>query len=136
MPPARVLVTKIGFDGHDRGSRLVATALRNAGLEVVYTGPWQAVEAVARLALQEDVDVIGLSSLATDHLLVPRLLEALRAAGLGDLPVIVGGIVPPDDEALLLRAGVRRVFHPGSRLDEITACVRALAEERHAASAV
>jgi methylmalonyl-CoA mutase C-terminal domain/subunit len=135
MPPVRVLVTKIGFDGHDRGSRLVATALRDAGMEVVYTGPWQQVESVVSLALQEDVDVIGVSSLATDHLLVPRLAAALRAAGLGDVPLVVGGIVPPDDEALLLRAGVARVFHPGSRLDEITACVRALAEQRRAASA-
>ena len=128
--PGRVLVTKIGFDGHDRGSRLVATALRDAGLEVVYTSPWQELAAVVQLALQEDVDLIGISSLASDHLLVPRLMDLLREAGLADVPVVVGGIVPPGDEALLLEAGVRRVFHPGSRLDEIAAAALQLVRER------
>ena len=125
-----MLVTKIGFDGHDRGSRLVAAALRDAGLEVVYTSPWQELGAVVQLALQEDVDLIGISSLASDHLLVPRLMGLLREAGLDDVPVVVGGIVPPEDEARLLEAGVRRVFHPGSRLDEITAAVQQLVRER------
>ena len=128
--PGRVLVTKIGFDGHDRGSRLVATALRDAGLEVVYTSPWQELAAVVQLALQEDVDLIGISSLASDHLLVPRLMDLLREAGLADVPVVVGGIVPPGDEARLLEAGVRRVFHPGSRLDEIAAAALQLVRER------
>ena len=92
--PARVMVTKIGLDGHDRGSRLVAGFLRDAGMEVIYTAPWQAIETVVNQAMEEDVDAIGISSLATDHLLVPKLMEAMRAAKLDDVVVIVGGIVP------------------------------------------
>jgi len=120
----KVLVTKIGLDGHDRGSRLVAAHLRDAGMEVIYTPPWQAIPAVVKLATEEDVDVIGVSSLATDHLIVPKLLAALRAAGLTDVAVIVGGIVPDEDEEMLLAAGVARVFHPGTALDEISAYIR------------
>ncbi len=119
----KVLVTKIGLDGHDRGSRIVAAHLRDAGMEVVYTPPWQAIKTVVKLAMEEDVDVIGLSSLATDHLIVPKLMTALREAGLGDVVVIVGGIVPDEDEQMLLDAGVARVFHPGSRLEDISAFV-------------
>ena len=119
----RVLVTKIGLDGHDRGSRIVAAHLRDAGMEVIYTPPWQEIAAVVKLALEEDVDVIGVSSLATDHLIVPKLMAALRAAGLADVIVIVGGIVPDADEQALLDAGVARVFHPGSPLDEISAYI-------------
>ena len=124
--PYKVLVTKVGLDGHDRGSRLVANALRDAGMEVVYTGPWQSIPAVVKLATEEDVDLIGVSSLATDHLIVPQLMEALRGAGLGDVPVIVGGIVPDDDERMLLESGVSRVYHPGSALAEIAADVTGL----------
>lgn len=120
----KVLVTKIGFDGHDRGSRVVAAALRDAGMEVIYTPPWQEIATVVKLATEEDVDVIGISSLATDHLIVPKLMTALRAAGLGDTAVIVGGIVPDEDEKMLLDAGVARVFHPGSPLTSITDYVR------------
>ena len=119
----KVLVTKIGLDGHDRGSRVVAAHLRDAGMEVVYTPPWQKIDAVVKLAVEEDVDVIGVSSLATDHLIVPKLMDALRAAGLADVIVIVGGIVPDADEQALLDAGVARVFHPGSPLDEISAYI-------------
>jgi methylmalonyl-CoA mutase C-terminal domain/subunit len=118
-PPPRVLVTKIGFDGHDRGSRVIAAHLRDAGMEVIYTPPWQEIPVVVKLALEEDVDVIGVSSLATDHLIVPKLMQALREAGLDDIGVVVGGIVPDEDEAELLAAGVKRVFHPGSALDDI-----------------
>jgi methylmalonyl-CoA mutase, C-terminal domain len=125
----KVLVTKIGFDGHDRGSRVVAAGLRDAGMEVIYTPPWQEIAAVVKLALEEDVDVIGISSLATDHLIVPRLLDALRGAGLGDVGVIVGGIVPDGEEQSLLAAGVARVFHPGSAMPEIAAFVRELARQ-------
>ena len=124
--PPKVIVTKIGFDGHDRGSRVVAAHLRDAGMEVVYTPPWQDIAAVVKLAVEEDADVVGVSSLATDHRLVPKLVAALAAAGLADVPVIVGGIVPPQDEKLLLEAGVARVFHPGASLDEIAAEVRRL----------
>jgi methylmalonyl-CoA mutase C-terminal domain/subunit len=123
----KVLVTKIGFDGHDRGSRVVAAALRDAGMEVIYTPPWQEIATVVKLATEEDVDVIGISSLATDHLIVPKLMDALRAAGLGDTAVIVGGIVPDEDEQMLLDAGVARVFHPGSSLPSIADSVRELA---------
>ena len=111
--PARILITKIGLDGHDRGSRVVAAFLRDAGMEVLYTPPWQEIGQVVRLAEEEDVDVIGISSLATDHLLVPKLLKALVKAGLGHLPVVMGGIVPDADESKLKKAGVRHVFHPG-----------------------
>jgi methylmalonyl-CoA mutase C-terminal domain/subunit len=120
----KVLVTKIGFDGHDRGARVVAAHLRDAGMEVIYTPPWQEIAAVVKLAVEEDVDVIGISSLATDHLIVPKLMEALRAAELRDVAVIVGGIVPDEDEAMLLDCGVARVFHPGSSLHEISGYIR------------
>lgn len=129
--PPKVIVTKIGFDGHDRGSRVIAACLRDAGMEVIYTPPWQEIAAVVKLTLEEDADVIGISSLATDHLIVPQLMEALRAAGLADVKVIVGGIVPARDEQLLLSAGVSRVFHPGAALDDIASAVRLLAQERH-----
>lgn len=131
----RVLVTKIGLDGHDRGSRIVATACRDAGMEVIYTPPWQSIDAVVKLAIEEDVDVIGISSLATDHLIVPKLMTALRAAGLDDVRVVVGGIVPDNEEPMLLEAGVRRVFHPGSTLDDITARIREYACEARQARA-
>ncbi len=135
MHPPKVLITKIGLDGHDRGSRVVASYLRDAGMEVVYTPPWQNIAAVVKLALEEDVDVIGVSSLATDHLIVPKLMRALAAARLEDIAVVVGGIVPDADEAMLLQAGVARVFHPGSALEEIAAEIRRLSEKRRAVSA-
>lgn len=125
----KVLVTKIGFDGHDRGSRVVAAALRDAGMEVIYTPPWQEIPTVVKLAMEEDVDVIGVSSLATDHLIVPKLMAALRDAGLGDVGVIVGGIVPDEDEKTLVDAGVARVFHPGSAMADIASFVRELAAQ-------
>lgn len=125
----KVLVTKIGFDGHDRGSRVVAAGLRDAGMEVIYTPPWQEIPTVVKLAMEEDVDVIGISSLATDHLIVPKLMEALREAGLGDVGVVVGGIVPDDEERSLLGAGVARVFHPGSAMADIAAFIRILAAD-------
>jgi methylmalonyl-CoA mutase, C-terminal domain len=126
-PPVRVMVTKIGLDGHDRGSRIVAAYLRDAGMEVIYTAPWQSIPAVVKLAMEEDVDVIGVSSLATDHLIVPKLMEALRAAGLDHVGVLVGGIVPEDERPALLKAGVSAIFGPGSARDEIIGHVTALA---------
>ena len=131
----KVLVTKIGFDGHDRGSRIVAAGLRDAGMEVIYTPPWQEIPTVVKLATEEDVDVIGISSLATDHLIVPKLVAALRAAGLGDVAVIVGGIVPDEEEQMLLDAGVARVFHPGASMQEIADSVRELAARTRQARA-
>jgi methylmalonyl-CoA mutase C-terminal domain/subunit len=131
--PPKVLITKIGFDGHDRGSRVVAAALRDAGMEVIYTPPWQEIGTVVKLATEEDVDVIGISSLATDHLIVPKLMDALRAAGLGAIPVIVGGIVPDEDEAALVASGVARVFHPGTALDQIAQYIREVTPRARAA---
>ncbi|HLX30355.1 MAG TPA: cobalamin-dependent protein [Casimicrobiaceae bacterium] len=122
----KVLVTKIGLDGHDRGSRVVAAHLRDAGMEVIYTPPWQSIDAVVKLAIEEDVDVIGISSLAADHRIVPKLMRALRDADVASVAVIVGGIVPDDDEAALLEAGVSRVFHPGSSLDDIATYIRSI----------
>jgi len=130
----RILVTKIGLDGHDRGSRIVAAACRDAGMEVIYTPPWQSIAAVVKLTLEEDVDVIGISSLATDHLIVPKLMLALRAAGLGHVCVVVGGIVPDHEEGLLIEVGVRRVYHPGTTIDLITGELREFARAARAAS--
>lgn len=128
--PPRVIVTKIGFDGHDRGSRVIAACLRDAGMEVIYTPPWQEIPTVVKLAMEEDADVIGISSLATDHLIVPKLMAALKEARMPDVQVIVGGIVPDKHEAMLLECGVARVFHPGTSLDDVVAEVRALAVKR------
>jgi len=125
--PARVLVTKIGLDGHDRGSRIIAAYFRDAGMEVIYTNPWQKIDAVVTLALEEDVDVIGISSLATDHLLVPKLMKALVEAELAHIRVVVGGIIPDEDEVDLLAAGVAKVFHPGAAREEIVEAVEKFA---------
>ncbi|MEE8211949.1 MAG: cobalamin-dependent protein [Acidiferrobacterales bacterium] len=132
--PPKVLVTKIGLDGHDRGSRIIAAYLRDAGMEVVYTGPWQEIPAVVELALQEDLDVIGVSSLATDHLLLPKLMAALRDTGLAHIKVVVGGIVPDEDEASLLAAGISKIFHPGSPREEIVSEISRLSADARAAS--
>ena len=130
---ARVMVTKIGLDGHDRGSRLVAAFLRDAGMEVIYTAPWQTVDSVLNQAIQEDVDVIGISSLATDHLLVPKLMDAMRERWVDDIAVVVGGIVPPEDEEMLLQAGVANVYQPGDSRDVIVDGIRALVDARQSA---
>lgn len=127
----RVLVAKVGLDGHDRGVKVVARLLRDAGFEVVYTGLFQTPETVAAAAVQEDVDVVGLSMLSGAHLtLAPLVVEALRRAG-SSAPVIVGGIVPAHDVSALRDAGVAAVFGPGAGAEEITATV----EELLAASA-
>lgn len=130
LRPPRVIVTKIGFDGHDRGSRVISATLRDAGMEVIYTPPWQEIATVVKLATEEDADVIGISSLATDHLIIPQLMAALKEADLSDVQVIVGGIVPAKDEAALLKAGVARVFHPGAALDDIVTDVITLTAKR------
>jgi len=125
--PYRVLVTKVGLDGHDRGSRIVAAYLRDAGMEVVYTPPWQSVDQVVRLASDEDVDLVGISSLSTDHLIVPELMQALHLAALEHVPVVVGGIVPDAEHALLFDAGVSAIFGPGTARDTIVDKIRQLA---------
>jgi methylmalonyl-CoA mutase C-terminal domain/subunit len=122
-----VLVTKIGLDGHDRGSRIVAAYLRDAGMEVIYTPPWQTIDAVVGISRQEDIDVIGLSSLATDHLIIPQLMTALKNEGLDPVRVIVGGIIPQNEVQGLLDAGVSRVFGSGAMRKEIVDTVEMLA---------
>lgn len=134
-PPARVLVTKIGLDGHDRGSRIVASYLRDAGMEVIYTPPWQSIDAVVNMAIQEDIELIGLSSLATDHLIVPELMQQLKLAGLDEIGVILGGIVPDSERTSLLDAGVNHIFGPGAVRDEIVACVYELVAQTRSARA-
>ncbi len=131
-PPIRVLLAKLGLDGHDRGIKVVASALRDAGLEVIYTGLWQTPEAVAAAANDEDVDVIGISCLSGAHLTrVPRLLHLLEEQGLSDVPTIVGGIIPDEDAALLLAQGVAKVFGPGTSTDEIVECIRSASGAPH-----
>ena len=116
----KVLVAKPGLDGHDRGAKVVAQALRDAGVEVVYTGLKRTPDEIVSEAVQEDVDVIGLSILSGAHLLLARrVLEGLRTHGAGDIKVVVGGIVPPRDVGELRRLGVARVFPMGTPLDEI-----------------
>ena len=119
----RVLVTKIGLDGHDRGSRIVARFLRDAGMEVIYTAPWQALESVCSIAIDEDVNVIGISTLATDHLLIPKLMDLLRDNELDDVGVVVGGIVPDEEQPALIGAGVHAVLGPGASSDDIVEAV-------------
>ena len=127
--PGRALITKIGLDGHDRGSRIVAAYLRDAGMEVIYTPPWQSIQAVVQLAQQEDVDLIGISTLATDHLIIPDLMRALADAGLESVAVFVGGIVPEQERPMLEASGVREIFGPGSQREEIVDCALRLAAE-------
>jgi methylmalonyl-CoA mutase C-terminal domain/subunit len=126
----KVMVTKIGLDGHDRGSRLVAGFLRDAGMEVIYTAPWQEISHVVNQALEEDVDAIGISSLATDHLLMPKLMRALKDADMDDVVVVVGGIVPDPDLVMLKEAGVARVYHPGASRDDIVLSLSELIAEK------
>ena len=118
--PYRVVVAKPGLDGHDRGAKVIARALRDAGFEVVYTGLHQTPEQIVAAVVQEDADALGLSMLSGAHLtLVPRVLEQLASAGRDDVVVVVGGIVPDADVPVLEAAGVARVFGPGSALHEI-----------------
>ena len=121
----RVLVAKPGLDGHDRGAKVIARALREAGMEVVYTGLRQTPEMIVNAALQEDVQVIGLSILSGAHnAIVPRVMELLQQKGMTDVVVIVGGIVPDEDAAALKRMGVGAVFQPGSSLEAIAEFIR------------
>ena len=116
----RVIVAKPGLDGHDRGAKVVARALRDAGMEVIYTGLRQTPEQVVEAALQEDVDVIGLSILSGAHnYIVPRMMELLKKAGAGDVLVTVGGIIPEEDVKALEASGVRGIFGPGTPTDAI-----------------
>jgi methylmalonyl-CoA mutase C-terminal domain/subunit len=123
--PIRVLVAKPGLDGHDRGAKIIARALRDAGMEVIYTGLRQTPEMIVNAALQEDVQVIGLSILSGAHgAIVPRVLELLRDKDMAGVKVIVGGIIPDEDARQLERQGVAAVFQPGASLETIVSCVR------------
>ena len=121
----RVLVAKPGLDGHDRGAKVVARALRDAGFEVIYTGIRQTPEAIAEAALQEDVDVVGLSILSGAHMaLVPKIMRLLKEKGLNDVLVLVGGIIPDEDVPKLKALGVKGVFGPGTLTTDIIAFIR------------
>jgi methylmalonyl-CoA mutase C-terminal domain/subunit len=129
--PLRILVAKPGLDGHDRGAKVVARGLRDAGMEVVYTGLHRSPEQIAEAALQEDVSVVGLSILSGAHKsLAPRVVAALRAQGLGDVIVVVGGIIPQRDVDALKAAGVAAVFTPGTPIGDIVAFLEAHAPRR------
>ncbi len=131
--PIRVLLAKPGLDGHDRGAKVVARALREAGMEVIYTGLHQTPERVVQAALQEDVDVLGLSILSGAHnTLVPEVLNLLRQANMADVPVVVGGIIPDDDREGLLATGVAAVFGPGTSMQEIVQAFQGLAGRKGA----
>jgi len=121
----RVLVAKPGLDGHDRGAKVVARALRDAGMEVIYTGIRQTPEMIVEAALQEDVDVVGISVLSGAHMaLCPRVVELLKAQDMGDVLVLVGGIIPDEDIAPLKEIGVKGVFGPGTSTSEIVGFIR------------
>lgn len=120
----RVLVAKVGLDGHDRGVKIVARLLRDAGIEVIYTGLFQTPETVAAAAVDEDVDVVGLSMLSGAHMtLAPLVVQALRARN-ADIPVVVGGIIPPADVEELRSAGIAEILGPGAAAEDVVAAVR------------
>ena len=133
--PYRVVVAKPGLDGHDRGARVIARALREAGFEVIYTGLHQTPEQIAETAIQEDVDAVGLSILSGAHMtLFPRIIGELEKRGAGDVLVFAGGIIPDADIAELAKAGVSRIFTPGAPLAEITGWLEQTLDERESAS--
>jgi methylmalonyl-CoA mutase, C-terminal domain len=133
LSPIRVVLAKVGLDGHDRGVKVVARGLRDAGIHVIYAGLWQTPEGVVRTALDEDADWLGLSLLSGAHMtLVPRVLDLLREAGLEDCGVLVGGIIPEADIPKLLAMGVARVFTPGTTMQEIVDFLRQRSAATHA----
>jgi methylmalonyl-CoA mutase C-terminal domain/subunit len=124
-PKIRVLVAKPGLDGHDRGAKVIARALRDAGMEVIYTGLRQTPEMIVNAALQEDVHVIGLSILSGAHnAIIPRVMDLLRQNHMDDVVVVVGGIIPDQDIAGLKRTGVAEIFPPGTAMEEIVRFIR------------
>ncbi len=127
----RILVAKVGLDGHDRGVKVVARILRDAGFEVIYTGLFQTPEKVAAAAVDEDVDAIGLSMLSGAHMtLAPRVVEEVRKRGV-DVPVVVGGIIPEPDAPRLLEQGVAGVLTPGASAEDVVALMRKAIDEHH-----
>jgi len=132
----RVVVAKPGLDGHDRGAKIIARALRDAGMEVIYTGLHQTPEQIAETVIQEDADAVGLSILSGAHMtLVPKVVELLQAQGVDDVLVTVGGTIPADDIPELKELGVAEVFTPGAGTDDIVEFIRERASARHAAEA-
>ena len=132
----RVLVGKAGLDGHDRGAKVVARALRDAGMEVIYTGVHQTPEMIVAAAIQEDVDMIGLSIMSGAHrYLFGAVIDLLKEKGASDIPVFGGGIIPDEDKPLLMEKGVRRLFDPGADTNDIVKYICELAEERRRAEA-
>ncbi len=126
--PIRVLIAKPGLDGHDRGAKIVARALRDAGMEVIYAGLRQTPEEIVRAALEEDVDLIGLSILSGAHMaLFPRVLKLLKEQKASKIPVFAGGIIPDEDAQKLRRLGIRAIFGPGTSLEEIVRTAQQLA---------
>jgi isobutyryl-CoA mutase small subunit len=124
-PRIRVVIAKPGLDGHDRGAKIIARALRDAGMEVIYTGLHQTPEQIVETAIQEDADAVGISILSGAHMtLVPRIVEGLRANGADDVLVVVGGTIPDDDAAELVEAGVAAIFTPGTPTGEIVGFLR------------
>lgn len=131
--PIRVLIAKVGLDGHDRGAKVIATALRDAGMEVIYTGLRQTPEMVVNAALQEDVDVIGVSILSGAHNTVfPKIIDAMKAKQLDDVLLIGGGIIPDDDMKTLNEQGVARLFPPGTSTSEIVSYITEWVSEKRA----
>jgi methylmalonyl-CoA mutase C-terminal domain/subunit len=131
----RVVVAKPGLDGHDRGAKIIARALRDAGMEVIYTGLHQTPEQIAETVIQEDADAIGLSILSGAHMtLVPRVVELLAEQGVDDVLVTVGGTIPAEDIPALKKLGVAAVFTPGAATDEIVEFIREGAAARHESS--
>jgi len=129
----RVLIAKPGLDGHDRGAKVVARALRDAGMEVIYTGIRQTPEMIAEAALQEDVDVVGLSILSGAHMaLFPRIMQLLRQQGMDDVLVIAGGIIPDEDIPTIQQMGIRAIFGPGTSTQDIIAFIKQEMEHKQA----
>ena len=134
--PIRVLVAKLGLDGHDRGAKVIAAALRDAGMEVIYTGLRQTPEQVVAAAIEEDVDVIGVSTLSGAHrTLLPKLHSAMERDGIDDVLLIAGGIIPDADRPALEAAGVRRIFTPGAPLAEIVSYIEQAVADRRSSAA-
>ena len=116
----RILLSKIGFDAHDRGVRFVANGLLQAGMEVIYLGNFNLPEGIVRAAIDEGVDAIGLSVLSGEYLYyLPHLMHLMREQGVGEVPVVIGGLVPPEEEPFLTEIGIKKIFHPGATLEEI-----------------
>lgn len=131
--PIRVLLVKLGLDGHDRGAKVVMHILRDAGMDVIYTGRHAQMDAVVKMAMEEDVDLVGVSLLNNNHLSISRrLLQTMKAAGIDDIPVVIGGIIPEGDDARLRESGVADVFHVHTPPAEIVTRVHALVRSRRA----